>query len=409
MTSSSQSFDAVIDRSGTNAIKWDHRPTNTKGEPIHPMWVADMDFPAPPAVRRALLERAEHPVYGYTFAPPAYHDAFLAWQERRNGLEVDDSWLVFAPGVMPAVRAAILAFSDPGDEVVVQPPVYFPFFHAIRDNGREILENPLAESRSPDGTVRYEMDLDQLRSVITRRTKIVLLCSPHNPVGRVWGRSELESLAEICIEHDLLVVSDEIHSDIRRADVEYAPFIGLGAEAAARTIATYSPSKTFNVAGLASSHIVVPDETRRGRFTATLKRLGLTLPNLMSIEASRAAFAEGGEWADALVRYLDEQIAWFAQELARRFGERWKIGMSPIEGTYLAWLDLRAFLASAGAGHDDVQRALLEEAALWLSEGRQFGTGGEGFFRMNLATPRTNVEEGLVRLERALRFVEGDV
>ena len=406
MTSSSQSFDAVIDRSGTNAVKWDYRATNTKGEPIHPMWVADMDFPAPPAVRRALVERAEHPVYGYTFAPKAYRDAFLAWQRDRNGLEIDASWLVFAPGVMPAVRAAILATSEPGDEVVVQPPVYFPFFHAIRDNGREILENPLAETTRADGTVRYEMDFDRLRAAITPRTKVLLLCSPHNPVGRVWSRSELTSLAEICIEHDIVVVSDEIHSDIRRAEVEYAPFIGLGPEAASRTIATYSPSKTFNVAGLASSHIVVPDETLRGLFTATLKRLGLTLPNLMSIEASRAAFAEGGEWADALLRYLDGQIAWFARTFARRFGERWKIGMSPIEGTYLAWLDLRPFLAATGAGHDDVQHALLEEAALWLSEGRQFGTGGEGFFRMNLATPRANVEQGLDRLERALAFVE---
>lgn len=407
MTSSGQSFDAVIDRLGTNAVKWDYRRTNTKGEPIHPMWVADMDFPAPAAVRRALADRAAHPVYGYTFTPQPYRDAFLAWQHERNGLEVDESWLVFAPAVMPAVRAAILAFSEPGDQVVVQPPVYFPFFHAIRDNGREILENPLAETRGPDGSLRYEMNLDRLRAAITPRTKMVLLCSPHNPVGRVWSRSELASLAEVCIEHDLVVVSDEIHSDIRRAGVEYVPFIGLGPEAASRTVATYSPSKTFNVAGLASSHIVVPDETLRGRFTATLKRLGLTLPNLMSIEASRAAFAEGGEWADELLRYLDEQIAWFTSELARRFGDRRKIGMPPIEGTYLAWLDLRAFLASAGAGHDDAQHALLEEAALWLSEGRQFGTGGEGFFRMNLATPRPNVEEGLDRLERALAFVEG--
>lgn len=403
---SSQSFDAVIDRSGTNAVKWDYRRTNTKGEPIHPMWVADMDFPAPEAVRRALAERAEHPVYGYTFAPQDYRDAFLSWQRERNGLEIDEGWLVFAPAVMPAVRAAILAFSEPGDEVVVQPPVYFPFFHAIRDNGRQILENPLAESRSPDGTVRYEMDLDRLRAAITPRTKVLLLCSPHNPVGRVWSRSELAALAELCVEHDLVVVSDEIHSDIRRADVEYAPFIGLGPEAAARTIATYSPSKTFNVAGLASSHIVVPDASLRDRFTATLKRLGMTLPNLMSVEASRAAFAEGGHWADALLRYLDEQIAWFTSELARRFGERWKIGMSPIEGTYLAWLDTRAFLAASGAAHDDLKHALLEEAALWLSEGGQFGTGGEGFFRMNLATPRANVEEGLRRLERALAFVE---
>ena len=238
MTSSSQSFDAIIDRGGTNAVKWDYRSTNTKGEAIHPMWVADMDFPAPSAVRRALLERAGHPVYGYTFAPQAYRDAFLAWQRRRNGLRIEESWLVFAPAVMPAVRAAILACSEPGDDVVVQPPVYFPFFHAIRDNGRTILENPLAETTLADGTVRYEMDLDQLRDAITPRTKMLLLCSPHNPVGRVWGRSELASLAEICMEHDLVVVSDEIHSDLRRSDVEYVPFIDLGPEAAARTLAT---------------------------------------------------------------------------------------------------------------------------------------------------------------------------
>ena len=262
MSSLTDFLDAGIDRSGTDAVKWDYRPTNAAGTPLLPMWVADMDFAAPAAVREAIANRVAHPVYGYTFASDRYWEAFIDWQRTRNGWALERSSLVFAPAVMPAVRAAVLAFTEPGDGVVIQPPVYFPFFDAIRDNGRTVVENPLREA---DG---YRMDLDRLEAAIGPKTRMLVLCSPHNPVGRVWSADELRALGEICIRHDLIVVSDEIHSDIRRSGTGFVPFATLGPEYAARTIACHAPSKTFNIAGLASSTIVVPDEGLRARSCA---------------------------------------------------------------------------------------------------------------------------------------------
>ena len=400
-------LDAAIERRGTNCYKWDRRPVNAAGAPLLPMWVADMDFACAPAIRRALEERVAHPVYGYTFASSEDRRVFREWQESRNGWAVDERWLVPAPSVMPAIRAAILAFTNPGDEVVIQTPVYYPFFDAIRENGRSILANPLvADGSAGDDEpyrIRYRMDLDRLEQSITPRTRLLLLCSPHNPVGRVWTRRELAELADICLRHELVVISDEIHCDIRRGDVEFTPLATVSPEIASRTIACHSVSKTFNLAGVASAQIVVPDDDLRARLKATLARLGMTLPNALSLAAARAAYGESAEWADALTSYLDDQIAWFAAELVRRLSA---IAMPRIEGTYLAWLDFRSVLRRTGATHRDAERTLVEEAALWLSDGMQFGENGEGFFRMNLATPRQLAADGLARLERAVRLLE---
>jgi cystathionine beta-lyase len=400
MSSSSHAFDAIIDRTGTDSVKWDYRPTNKRGDRLLPMWVADMDFPVSTAIQEALARRVEHPIYGYTFASDDYRGSFLEWQRARNGWRIDESSLLFAPSVMPAVRAAILTFSDPGDGVIIQPPVYFPFFNAIRDNGRSVVENPLVQT---DG--RYEMDLDQLEDVITPRTRILLLCSPHNPVGRVWSRRELERLEELCARHDLVVIADEIHSDLLRSGTEFVPYADVGSQAAARTIATHSPSKTFNIAGMASAHVVVPDGGIRARMNDAMARLGMTLPNTLSLVASQAAYAHGAGWTDALLAYLDDQIEWFEGEIHSRFGGA--ITLPGIEGTYLAWLDFRRILDHAGADDADARHALVEEAALWLSEGHRFGDNGSGFFRMNLAAPRSVVRDGLARLERAIDYLEG--
>ncbi|MFW5689123.1 MAG: MalY/PatB family protein, partial [Spirochaetota bacterium] len=342
----------------------------------------------------------------------------------RNGWEIDPAWMLFSPGVMPTVRAAILAFSEPGDEVIIQPPVYFPFFDAIRDNGRVVVENPLREvspgghedagrtTSPPDPArcsgVRYEMDLDGLESAITPRTRMIILCSPHNPVGRVWSADELRGLAAVAERHDLIVVADEIHSDITRTGVEFVPYATLGGEATSRAVICNSPTKTFNIAGLSSSHAIVPDPDRRSRLEATFGRLGLTLPNVLALEAARAAYAEGTTWTDELLAFLDEQIGYVASEVIGRFGEGAdaRVRLSPIEGTYLAWLDLRTVMERSGASHHEVNRTLLEDEALWLSEGRHFGTQGDGFFRMNLATQRSRVNDGLDRLERAVARLE---
>ena len=404
---SGSEFDAGIERRGTNCYKWDRRPVNAAGEPVLPMWVADMDFACAPAIQRALDARIAHPVYGYAFESPENRRAFCEWQRGRNDWTVDERWLVQAPSVMPAVRAAILAFAEPGDEVVIQTPVYYPFFDAIRENGRSILANPLVEDESPgDGEprgVRYRMDLDQLEESISPRTRILLFCSPHNPVGRVWTLRELTDLAEICVRHGLIVISDEIHCDIRRAGVDFTPLMKVGPEIAARTVACHSVSKTFNLAGIASAQIVIPDDHLRARMKAALGRLGMTLPNALSLAAAGAAYGESADWADALIRYLDDQIAWFIAAIHDRIPA---IGLSRIEGTYLAWLDFRQVLRRTGTTHREAERTLLEDAALWLSDGMQFGDNGEGFFRMNLAAPRSVAEDGLERLVRAVRLLE---
>ena len=393
------SFDTIVNRTGTDCYKWDYPALRKESADVLPMWVADMDFPAPPEILKAIRDRVEHPVFGYTFAGDAYKDAFVHWQSERNRWQIDTSSLVFAAGVMPAVRAAVLEFSEPGDEIIIQTPVYFPFYGAITDNGRTVVENPL---RLEAG--EYRIDVDQLRSAITERTRMLLLCSPHNPVGRVWTRTELEQLVQIAGDHDLIIVSDEIHADIVRAGNSFVPLLAIpGAEDHA--IATHAPSKTFNLAGLASSTVVIENRDLRTRMEQALYRLGMNLPNLLSLEAAHAAYRDCAYWVDELIDYLDQQIDWFASQVANRFGGR--IWHPPIEGTYLAWLDFGTVLTGTGVSHEEMQRTLFREAGLFLSEGRMFGSAGDGFFRVNLATPRARVADGLDRMQKAIGIVEG--
>ncbi len=358
------------------------------------MWVADMDFPIPDVVSSALRERIAHPVFGYSYPSDDHQEAFTAWQRRRNRWEIDREWLVYAPGVTPAVRAAILAFTEPGDEVVIQPPVYNPFFTAIRDNGRVVIENPLVSVGH-----RYEMDLEHLNAQITNRTRMLILCSPHNPVGRVWTPNELTALGELCERHDLTIVCDEIHGDLIRDGHTFTALGSISAEISNRTIICAAPTKTFNIAGLASSFAIVQDPRKRKALSATIERLGMDLPNTLSVTAATAAYTCGGEWLDALLEYLSATYDWFEREFTARFP---RLGLCSIQGTYLAWLDFREVMEATGADETMVQRALLDVGGLRLSEGSWFGSAGQGFQRMNLACPRDVVREGLDRLELAL-------
>lgn len=382
-------------RRGSNCFKWDFHPTNRSGDDLLPMWVADMDLPVADFILEAIRERTGHPYFGYSFADDRYRQSFIEWQQRRHGWQIAPDSLVFAPGVMPAVRAAVLELTGPGDEVVIQPPVYYPFFGTVGDNGRKLVENPL--EYTADG---YRMDLDALDRSVSDRTRMLILCSPHNPIGRVWTRPELERLAEIVLKHNLIVVSDEIHADIRRPGVPFTPFITVSPEVADRTIACHAPSKTFNIPGLASAHLVIPGTELRGKMNHALERLGLTLPNIVSLEASRAAYTHGDAWVDELREFLDSQIIFFEAELTRRFSGT--LVAPPIEGTYLAWIDFRMITAQLGVDDSAVKHALTEDGGLWLNTGSSFGANGEGFHRMNLACPRPLLEEGLARLERAV-------
>jgi len=394
VTARSPDFDQSPDRRGTNSVKWDLKSHTPAGRDILPMWVADMDFPIPDAVLVALRERISHPVFGYGFLADSLREAFLAWQKRRNGWEIDQEWLVYAPGVMPGVCAAILAFTDPGDEVILQPPVYYPFFNAIRDNGRVVVENPLTEVDH-----NYRMDLEHLEAQITDRTRMLILCSPHNPVGRVWTPAELAALGELCDRNNLTIVSDEIHGDLVRNGYTFTPLASLSPEISNRTITCVAPTKTFNIAGISTSFAIVKDPRKREALTATIERLGMNLPNVLSLTAATAAYASGDEWLSALLHYLNATYDWIEGEMASRFPS---LHLCPIQGTYLAWIDFRDVMEATGADDKSVRHALTDVGGLRLSNGSHFGTGGQGFQRMNLACPRDVVREGLDRLELAL-------
>ncbi len=381
-------FDAVIDRAGTYAFKWEFR-RHCKARDIIPLWVADMDFAAPEGVRRAVQERAAHGVYGYTLLPESYYQAVISWMRQRFGWEVRKKWIVFTPGVVPALNFAVQAFTEAGDRVIVQPPVYYPFFLAVENNGRELLHSPL---RIEDG--RCGMDLDHLRSVIDGRTRLLILCSPHNPTGRVWTEEELKGLAELCAKHNLIIVSDEIHADLVSPDHTHKPLAALLPEMADRIVTCTSPNKTFNIAGLQMANTIIPDKELRKRFQQAVHSAGIELANAFGVVALEAAYTTEGEaWLARLLDYL-----WGNFSLLREFAEERfpDLRVFPLEGTYLAWLDCRAL-------HPDDKKLkdILLRHGVWLDEGSKFGPGGEGFLRLNIACPRTLLEKALERMAAA--------
>lgn len=383
-------FDSPPPRRGTNSVKWDLGP-----EDLLPMWVADMDFPAPPAVVQAMQARVNHGVFGYCRAEASFVDAMIEWQRRRNGRTPESEHFLYAAGVMPAISAAIRVLTEPGDEIVVQPPVYSPFFSVVEDNGRRVVENPLIREGGPDGESRYRMDLEGLRAGLSPRTKMLLLCSPHNPVGRVWTRAELRDLESVLSGTDVVVVADEIHSDIVFEPAAFVGYDTVSPDAAGRTVTCLAASKTFNLAGLPASGLFVADKAKREALGAELARAGLTLPNVLAVTAVEAAYRHGGPWLDALLTYVRGNYEYLRERLSR---DAPLLKVAAAEGTYLAWIDFSALGVPSG----EVKRRLRKKARLWLSEGADYGSGGQGFFRMNLATSRERVEEALDRLVASL-------
>ncbi len=385
-----EEFDRVIDRRGTASLKWDYSRRYTGLEGLLPLWVADMDFPAPPEVLQALRRRVEHGIFGYTLEPESYFQAAMDWMLRRHGWMLKREWLIPAPGVVPAISLAILAFSEPGDAVVIQPPVYYPFAQCIRRNGRSVAENPLILTGW-----RYGMDFAQLERLIGPRTRLAILCSPHNPVGRVWERDELARLAEICLPGGLILLSDEIHCDLVLPGFRHQPTASLSAELAASTVTFLSATKTFNLAGLGGSLVVIPDAELRRRFQNTLESVWTALANALSTAASEAAWRHGEPWLDRLLAYIQANYEFLVRFLAERLPE---LRVMPLEGTYLAWIDCRAL----GLPDTRLKARILEGAGVWLDEGPMFGTGGQGFQRLNLACPRPTLRQALERLAGAL-------
>ncbi|MEW6143310.1 MAG: MalY/PatB family protein [Chloroflexota bacterium] len=387
----SYDFDTVIDRRNSGSVKWDLAEARLGYRGIIPMWVADMDFRAPEPVIQALRKVADHGIYGYAARMPSYYEAFINWMKRRYKWEVKREWVESTPGVVPAVNLAVKAFARPGDEVIVQTPVYYPFFSAITGNGRIILDNPL---RLENG--RYVMDLVDLKRKLGPRTRLILLCSPHNPGGRVWTKAELTALGELCIKHGIIVVSDEIHSDIVYQGFTHTVFATISPEFAHNSVICTGVSKTFNLAGLTVSNIVIPNPDIRKRFHNEVIGCGLALSNIFGIAAAEAAYRYGEMWLEALLEYLEGNLVYLTNYVESKIPG---IKVMRPQGTYLVWLDCRSLPING----ERAKNFMLAEAKVGLEEGTIFGAKEIGFWRMNFACPRSVLKEALERIEKAVK------
>lgn len=384
-------FDQVITRQGSGCKKWDAVEGLFGAPDVLPLWIADMDFSVPPAVTAALQQRLQHPVYGYNTYEPALYDAIIAWLQRRHQWTVEKDWLLFAPGVVPSIVLSILTFSEPGEGVIIQPPVYPPFFTSIKENSRKIVENPLLLK---DG--RYVIDFADLEHKLAHsNNKILLLCSPHNPVGRVWEREELERICQLCSRYGVQLLVDEIHHDLILPGRRHTVLATLEEPAARQAITFAAASKTFNIAGLNSSFIVASCPERRRLLAEALERFHIGRNNLFGCLATEAAYRDGEAWLDAVCRYLDSNAALLLAFVKERLPQ---VSVTAPEGTYLAWLDFRQCLPDSR----ELELFLAREAKVGLNPGRSFGTQGQGFARLNFAAPRRVLLEGLERIEQAL-------
>lgn len=395
-------FDHIIDRRNTNCEKWDQNTAHFGSEDVLPMWVADMDFPCPQPVLDALRRRLDHPIFGYGFPPESLYQAVIDRLERRFGWKVAKEWITFVPGVVTAVYSAIQALASPGDDVLLQLPVYFPFFRAVTDSGCQIVANPLRVEG------RYVMDFDGLARCFggknaygrVARPKTLVFCSPHNPVGRVWEPAELTHLVQVCLENDCPIISDEIHCDLMIGGARHTPLASLSPEIAWRTITLMAPSKTFNLAGLEASFAIIPDPELKRRFERA--RRGQSGVNVLGMVAMEAALRDGDEYLDQLNAYLTGNVRYFAEAVAGIPGLRLVPSGGP-EGTYLAWVDARGL----GLGEEQLEDFILRKARVAPNFGRVFGPGGEGFLRVNLGCPRSIIGEAVARLRAAVGELRG--
>lgn len=378
-------FDEIVPRRGTNAIKWD---MDTDPE-VLPMWVADMDFPTAPPVVEALRRRVEHGIFGYAYVAPAYYEAITRWFETRHGWHIDASSIIYTTGVVPALSALVKALTAPGDRVLVQSPVYHCFFSSIRNNGCEVVQNELVREGDT-----YRMDFEALeRQAADPRVKVMILCNPHNPVGRVWTPEELRRVGDICLRHGVFVIADEIHCELVLPGYRYTPYATLGGEYWQHAAACVSPTKAFNLAGLQVANIVVPDEAVRRRVDRAININEVCDIGPLGVTALVAAYNEGGEWLDQLNEYLAGNYAAMRDFVAERLP---RLPLTRLEGTYLVWQDC----AALGLDSRQLEERLRREARLWLNQGAMYGLGGEGFMRWNIACPRSVLLDGLGRFEQ---------
>lgn len=380
-------FDTVTDRKNTNAIKYDLAKKRGKPEDAVSLWVADMDFPTAPCIQKAVAEKAAHGIWGYSRPDNRYYDALKKWYKERHNFEVQNEWVVNTPGVCFALATAVKAFTKEGESVLIQKPVYYPFFNIINSLQRKVVNSSLILKNN-----HYEIDFDDFeRKIVQENVKMFILCSPHNPGGRVWTKQELQKISEICLAHNVLVVSDEIHSDITFGSNVHTVYGSLSEQALKNSIICTAPSKSFNLAGLQFSNIFIADEKLRKAFSEELDKTGYDEPSVFGIVAATAAYSEGADWFDSVKSYIWENIL-FAKKYIEENAPQIKV-LVP-EGTYLLWLDF----SKTGLSDSEINDRVLNKAKVWLDRGSMFGKEGEKFQRINCATPRIILEDALKRI-----------
>ena len=379
-------FDKIIARANTNCVKYDLRNAVFGHPDVLPMWVADMDFETPDFAREAVIKRAEHPVYGYHFKDEPYFKSIQGWLKRHHQWEVPTEWMSFVPGVVCGFNMAVLAFTKEGDEIIIQSPVYPPFHHAVKEHGRKLVYNQLKI-----GEKGYEMDFGLLEEQ-AKTAKMLILCNPHNPVGRCWTREELQRLSEICLRNDVLVISDEIHCDLVLSGYQHTPYATLSSDAAEHCIVFHAASKTFNLAGLATSTAIIPDKALRDVYVHYVEALEAHLGNIFGKVATQASMEKGDDWLRQLLDYVQGNIDYVSDFLSKHLS---KVKFFKPQATYMMWLDFNGY----GLPEEELWRKMTQEAQLGFNRGSDFGTDGSGFFRINLACPRATVEEAMRRLK----------
>lgn len=383
-------FDQIIDRRGTNALKTDVLKERYGNDALIPLWVADMDFLSPPAISEAIIERAKHGLFGYTCPSQEYYNSIINWVKNKHNWDVDQEWLTFIPGIVKGIAFVIDCFSTKEDHVIIQPPVYHPFKIIPTLHQRKVVDNPLILEAG-----QYKMDLEDLKKQINSSTKILILCNPHNPGGRVWTKEELVDLAEICYDNDILVISDEIHSDMAFGDNKHVPFASVSDKAAQNSISFMAPSKTFNIAGIVSSYSIIPNDKIRTKFNNYLKSSELEEGHIFAYLAAQAAYEKGEEWLTEAKEYIWGNIL-FVEEFMRTNIPQIKT-MIP-EASFLVWLDCRELHLS----QNDLVSLFVKDAKLALNDGAMFGKEGKGFMRLNVGSPRSVIEKALNNLKAAI-------
>lgn len=382
-------FDEPINRRNTHSLKW-----NVPEREL-PMWVADMDFQTAPEIILALQKRVAHGVFGYTIVPDEWYQAYIGWWTHRHRFQMEKAWLLFCTGVVPAISSTVRKLTTVGENILVLTPVYNIFFNSILNNGRLVLESPLKY----DGE-SYQVDFDDLeRKLAQPQTTMMILCNPHNPVGKVWSRETLEQIGELCWEHHVIVISDEIHCDLTAPRCEYVPFTSVSEKCRENSVTCIAPTKAFNLAGLQTAAVMIPNETLRHKVNRAINTDEVAEPNAFAVEAAIAAFTEGGPWLTALLEYIEENKRFVNSFLERELSQ---LKATPSESTYLLWIDCRKILGNTA----ELSKFLREHTGLYLSVGNQYGGNEDNFLRMNIACPRESLKDGLARLKQGITAYE---